>query len=137
MRTERIVISRVDHSRLRLLLNGPLAFTAEPSLRRSLQAELLRAEIVDAEDVTPDIVTMDSSVLLRDLDDDSLEMYTLVYPNRADTANGRLSILSPIGTAILGYRIGDEIEWHTPEGLRRFRIEGLTLVPEREEQLLF
>ncbi|HCO24501.1 MAG TPA: transcription elongation factor GreAB, partial [Gimesia maris] len=56
-----------------------------------------------------DIVTMNSTVRLRDLETDELETYTLVYPQDANIKEGKLSILTPIGTAILGYRIGDQL----------------------------
>ncbi|MCG6158147.1 nucleoside diphosphate kinase regulator [Rubinisphaera margarita] len=134
MRPKRIIVTATDHFRLRQVLNGSYAQAADPQTRRDLDTELQRAEIVDSLSVPPDVVTMNSVVELRDLEDDSLDVYTLVYPSRADIAEGRLSILSPIGTAILGYRAGDVIEWRVPAGLRRLRIETVELQPEREGQ---
>jgi regulator of nucleoside diphosphate kinase len=60
-----------------------------------------------------------------------MEEYELVYPADADMAHGRLSVLAPVGTAILGYRRGDVIEWPVPAGLRRLRVEEVLYQPER------
>ena len=78
-------------------------------------------------------MTMDSIVVLRDLDSNETETYTLVYPDRADIANHQLSVLAPIGTAILGYRVGDELRWRVPKGWRRLRVEQIPYQPERDE----
>jgi regulator of nucleoside diphosphate kinase len=65
------------------------------------------------------------------LDSDETEEYELVYPADADMAHNRISVLAPIGTAILGYRLGDVIEWPVPAGLRRIRVEEVLYQPER------
>ena len=76
--------------------------------------------------------TMDLEVtVVRDLDTDEVDTYTLVYPDRADIANQRLSVLAPIGTAILGYRVGDEVSWQVPAGWRRLRVDEVLFQPER------
>ena len=67
----------------------------------------------------------------RDLDLDEVEEYELVYPADADLERNRISVLAPIGTAILGYRVGDVIEWKVPAGLRRLRVEEVLYQPER------
>ena len=74
---------------------------------------------------------MNSVVRLRDLDSGETEEYELVYPADADVSLNRISILAPIGTAILGYRLGDVIEWPVPAGLRRFRVDEVLYQPER------
>ena len=96
-----------------------------------LKAELRRAKIVPPEKAPRNVVTMNSSVALRDVSSRELETYTLVFPEDADIAQGRLSVLAPVGTAILGQRIGDELKWRVPEGWRRFKIERDSL-PARE-----
>jgi regulator of nucleoside diphosphate kinase len=98
----------------------------------NLQAELRRAKIVPAEDVPRDVVTMNSKVLLYDLDTRERELFTLVYPWHADADNNRISVLAPIGTAMIGCRVGDVVKWPVPAGVRRFRIEELIYQPERE-----
>ena len=75
---------------------------------------------------------MNSTVKLRDLDTKELETYTLVFPEQADIANDQLSVLAPVGTAILGQRVGDALRWRVPSGWRRFKIERVIYQPERE-----
>ena len=79
----------------------------------------------------PDVVTMGSTVRLRDLETGEEETYTLVYPDEADIEANRLSVLAPVGTALLGYRAGDVVEWPVPAGVRRFRIEEVVSRPRR------
>jgi regulator of nucleoside diphosphate kinase len=98
----------------------------------NLEAELGRAKIVAAEDVPRDAVTMNSKVLLYDLDTRGREMFELVYPWHADADNNRVSVLAPIGTALIGARVGDVIRWPVPAGVLRFRIEELIYQPERD-----
>ena len=79
-----------------------------------------------------DVVTMNSTVQLRDLHTNEVDTYTLVYPDCADIANHRLSVLAPIGTAILGYRVGDIIRWQVPAGWRKLKVERIIFQPERD-----
>ena len=96
-----------------------------------LIAELQRAEIVASDEVPDDVVTMNSTGVLRDLETDEVETYTLVYPNHADIARNRLSVLAPVGTAILGYHVGDVVRWRVPSGVRRLRVDEVLFQPER------
>jgi regulator of nucleoside diphosphate kinase len=57
-------------------------------------------------------------------------IYSLVFPNEADADEGRISILAPVGTAMIGYRVGDVIEWQVPSGLRRLKVEEIIYQPE-------
>lgn len=133
MLRRKIIMTAVDHRRLEDLLASETAHVVGPAeWLADLQVELNRAKIVSPDDVPENVVTMDSTVMLRDLDTDEVEMYTLVYPDRADIANGRLSVLAPVGTAILGYQIGDEVTWRVPAGWRRLRIEQILYQPERQ-----
>jgi regulator of nucleoside diphosphate kinase len=82
--------------------------------------------VLEAVALPPGVVTLGSRVELKDLSDSSVDVYTLVMPERADSEQGRLSILAPIGTAILGYAQGDEFAWKTPGGQRRLLIVSVT-----------
>jgi regulator of nucleoside diphosphate kinase len=95
-----------------------------------LVGELSRAEVVPSEHVPVDVVTMDSTVLLRDVDSSQATTVTVVFPERADASLGRVSVLAPVGTAILGFAVGDLVEWPVPSGVRRLRIEALLYQPE-------
>lgn len=131
MELQRRTISTVDYQRLenavRAGVSGNLA--PRPLLSR-LMSCLEGAEVVEPAQMPPGVVTMNSTVRLRPADESELETYTLVYPSFSDIAQGRLSILTPIGIAILGCRVGDEVESEGPLGTSRLRIEDVTFQPE-------
>lgn len=132
MKRRTIIITAEDHRRLKsFLASDVIRFLNSSDRVEELQMELDRAEIVSQYEVPEDIVTMNSTVMLRDLDTEDIETYTLVYPDRADIANHKLSVLAPIGTAILGYRVGDELQWPVPAGWRRLKVESVLFQPER------
>jgi len=130
-----IIITAEDHQELESLVNSDVVRLVSGSDRlNELQVELRRAQVVPKDQVPPDVVTMNSTVLLRDLDTNEVDTYMLVYPDRADIANQRLSVLAPIGIAILGYRVGDEFSWQVPAGWRRLRVEQVIIQPERDHE---
>lgn len=136
MASRKIVIPRQDCLRLESLLSGDFAQSlCNKSNLKNLRGELNAARIVEPDKVPPDTVTMGSTVRLLDLDSGDLETFTLVYPDEADIADGKLSILAPIGTAILGYRVGDMVCWKVPSGESRTRIEEILFQPQRDHQL--
>jgi regulator of nucleoside diphosphate kinase len=93
-----------------------------------------RAEVVPSEDIPNDVVTMHSEVRITDLTADEERTFTLVYPVESDSTRGRISILAPIATALLGYRVGDTVEWKVPAGVRRLRIDAILHQPEAAER---
>jgi regulator of nucleoside diphosphate kinase len=128
-----IVLTEADHDRLKSLLDSEFAQVISPvEYLEDLRVELGRAEVVPPNRVPRSVVTMNSTVTLRDLDTNERETYTLVYPEHADIANDRLSVLAPVGTAILGQRVGDEVAWRVPAGWRRLRVQRVLFQPERE-----
>lgn len=96
----------------------------------NLEAELARGQVVAPTQVPPDVVTMNSKVHLVDLDTHEEMVYTLVFPQDADRTQSKLSVLAPIGTAILGYRVGDTFTWPVPDGVRRLRVKKVLYQPE-------
>jgi regulator of nucleoside diphosphate kinase len=88
-----------------------------------LDAELERAFIAERNEVPRDVITMHTRVQVLDLTSSERRELVLVFPWESDPAAGRISVLAPLGTALLGYREGDEVEWIMPGGLRRLRIE--------------
>lgn len=133
MPKRKIIITDADYARLESLLASEFAKVISPvEYLEDLRVELKQAEIVSPKRVPRNVVTMNSTVVLRDLETREKETYTLVYPERADIANDRLSVLAPIGTAILGQRVGDELKWRVPAGWRRFKVERVLSQPERE-----
>ena len=126
-----ITITKPDLDRLSVMLHRVLISKGIDSANlENLQYELKRANLVEPTGVSRDVVTMNSKVRLRDLSAGEELVYTLVYPENADIEKGRISILAPIGMAILGYRVGDVVEWMVPEGMARIRIEEILYQPE-------
>lgn len=95
-----------------------------------LEQELNRANIVAPEEIPPEAITMNSKVLLKDLDLGEVAEYTLVYPDDANLAENKISVLAPIGTALLGYREGDVISWKVPAGVVKLKVEKIIYQPE-------
>ncbi len=131
MNTRTIYITEEDARRLRELVENPGALEhREPESLESLRNELARAEIVAREDVPPDVVTMNSTVHLVDMKTREQETYTLVFPADADIGQGRISVLAPIGIAMLGYRTGDTFTWNVPAGQCFLRVKEVVYQPE-------
>jgi len=122
-----IYVTTADMARLQALLARQK--NAGEALEK-LAAELDRARVVAPEDIPQDIITMNSTAQLRELLTDDVMTYTLVFPDRADYEAGRISVLAPIGTAMLGQREGDELEWEVPAGPVRLRVEKVIYQPE-------
>lgn len=122
----RITLSRPDLLWLRTLV-AARARTAAVDREQllDLQDELERAVVVEAGSLPADVVALASSVTVLDVESGVRSEYTLVLPAQADVAEARISVLAPLGTALLGYRVGDVVEWRMPGGLRRLRIEAV------------
>jgi regulator of nucleoside diphosphate kinase len=120
-----IIVTDTDIERLRALL----ACEGSPALDH-LDAELARARIVPAREVAPDVVTMNSDVTYQDDTSGAQRTVRVVYPRDADVELGRVSVLAPLGQALLGLRVGQEIDWRMPRGVRRLRVLAVPYQPE-------
>jgi regulator of nucleoside diphosphate kinase len=129
---DKIYISEFDLKRLKELIKVAEEFGDKRDVQylQELDGELDRADLVKPQEIPNDVITMNSTFRLRDLDKGEEAVYTLVFPGEADSAKGKISILAPIGTAVLGYRLGDMIEWEVPAGLKRFKVEEIVYQPE-------
>lgn len=126
-----IQVSQFDHDRLVKLIDDAYFTDRRGSAYLArLKQELERAQIVAPQAVSHTVVTMNSTVVLLDLETGEEETYTLVFPENADIAQGRVSILAPIGTAMLGYAVGDVFEWQVPAGTRRLQVKQILYQPE-------
>ena len=125
MSDRQIVISEPDARVLRSLLRARHAVPHDQEHLHELSAELDRALVVESSQVAPTVVTLNVPVRVRDLEDGRRDEWTLVSPREADVNLGRLSVLAPLGTALLGYREGDVVERDMPGGPRRFLIEAV------------
>ena len=135
MRDSEIVVTEFDKSRLRNLLEGVRRWNARDRTHVDhLESELDRAQVVPPADVPPDVVTMNSEIAVRDVDSNEEMTFAVVFPSDANVNRQKISILAPIGTAVLGYRAGDTIEWTVPGRTRRLRIERILFQPEAARQ---
>ena len=126
-----IHITKSDYERLSALIETTRERNGvDIEYLNKLEAELDRAEIIDPKDIPENVITMRSKVRLKDLVTGQANTYSLVFPTEADSNEGKISILAPIGTAILGYRLGDTIEWSVPSGLRRIKVAEILYQPE-------
>jgi len=126
-----IYITDYDLIRLRELLQVGISFAErDRQSLEALQGELDRAHIVEPTAIPHDVVTMNSRVRLTDVETNEEQVYTVVFPSEANLEQRKISILAPIGTAILGYRVGDTVEWRVPGGVRTLRIEEILYQPE-------
>ena len=128
-----IVITETDMKKLEALVSASrLSGKLDTRHLDELEEELNRARVTTSKNVPRDVVTMHSRVRVTDLDSGKELVYQIVFPREADISKGKISVLAPIGTALLGYAVGSEIEWTVPLGTRRFRIDAIEYQPEAD-----
>ncbi len=131
MKAKNIVITEADYGRLQRLIESSRRFRQRDAKHLDdLEQELERATIAKADEVPHTVVTMNSRVRVKDLNSGHEFICQIVFPRDADVAKNRISVLAPIGTALLGYGAGTTVEWPVPSGLRRFRILNVEFQPE-------
>ena len=124
-----IVVSTRDMARLEALLDSP-ALSRHPAAV-ALAQELERAQVLPPEEIPEGIVTMHSRVDCEDELHNEKHSLTLVYPHEADFDKGRVSILAPVGSALLGLSVGQTIDWTAPGGRKlRLRVTAVHYQPE-------
>jgi len=126
-----IYITDSDMKRLKELVKVAREFDKEDErYLKELEDELDTGKIVKSKDIPNDVITMNSKVRLRDVDTQKEMVYWLVFPDDADPDQDKISILAPIGTALLGYKVGDIIEWKVPAGIVKLKVEEILYQPE-------
>jgi regulator of nucleoside diphosphate kinase len=126
-----IVVTESDYVRLLSLVRSFRRLHQYDTERLDeLENELNRATILNLDEVPADVVTMNSRVRIKDLSSGREFTYQIVFPKDADISENRISVLAPIGTALLGYRTGASVEWRVPSGVRRLRILDVEYQPE-------
>ena len=126
----KIILSSLDLERLEMLLDA-MADNAFPG-EEALRAELARAEVVEPQEVPPTVVTMNSTARFQVMPGEEEFELTLVYPKDMDGNPNRISVLAPVGSALLGLSVGQEIEWPVLGGkTTRVKIMDVTYQPER------
>lgn len=130
--TRSIVLTPQDMERLKKLTAEEREFgkARDSKELKALELELEKAQLVAAEQIPSGTITMNSRFLMKHLDSEERSEYSLVYPEDADFLENKISIMAPIGTAMLGHHEGDEVDWQVPEGIVRLRIEKVLYQPE-------
>ncbi len=133
MNPRKLYITQTDFARLQDLLEGGNAVHDRDRKDLSVLAqELKQATIVAPDSIPAKVVTMNTRLRLLDLDTRKPFEMTVVFPQDAHLDTGKVSVISPVGTAVLGYAEGDTIEWSVPVGTRRLLIEEILYQPEAE-----
>lgn len=124
-------MSRVDYARIKKCINDARQLKSiSITEAEKLMEELNSATIVEPEDMPSDVVTMNSIIKMSFPNIDKHVQFQIVYPNQANVKENKISIFSPIATALIGYKIGDEIEWLVPGGLTKIKIVEIIYQPE-------
>ncbi len=137
MKTRNIYITDIDKIKLKkLLAKTKIISSGDLKTVTDLLDELERAEEIREENLDESVVTMNSKVAILDLGNGQEYVYTIVYPEHANSSENKISILAPIGTALLGYRVGDIVEWEVPAGKRKLLVKAILYQPEAANKLV-
>jgi regulator of nucleoside diphosphate kinase len=132
MQQRDVRVTDVDSRRLQNLIEGSkLRDVRDVGSAEMLGQHLDDAAVLPAMHIGPDVVTMNSEVLVTDTVTGEAFSFHVVFPRSADVGEGRISVLAPLGMAVLGRRVGDRISWETPEGGRTLCVEDVIYQPER------
>jgi len=127
----KIIINRLDYARIKKCINDAKQFKSISNTEaEKLLKELDSAKIVEPESIPSNVVTMNSIVRLSFLNNKKQVQFQIVYPDQANIKENKISIFSPIATALIGYKVADEIEWIVPAGLTNIRIDEIIYQPE-------
>jgi regulator of nucleoside diphosphate kinase len=126
---ETIFLTDKDYERLHQVVKVQRR-SSGPIVVEALSRELKRAHVVPSQEIPQDIVTMHSRVRLRDIKSPAAMEITIVYPHQADILSRKVSVLAPVGTAILGCQVGEVVKWPVAKGNLSYRIEEIIYQPE-------
>lgn len=126
-----LIINRLDYARIKKCISDAKQFKSISNAdAEKLMTELNSANVVEPEAIPSNVVTMNSIVKLSFLNNNKQIQFQIVYPDQANIKDNKISIFSPIATALIGYKVKDEIEWIVPSGLTRIRIDEIIYQPE-------
>lgn len=128
---EKIIINRLDYSRIKNCISDAKQLKSiSKAEAEKLLLELDSAKIVEPEAIPSNVVTMNSIVRISFLNSSKQVQFQIVYPKQANIRENKISIFSPIATALIGYKVGDEVEWVVPAGLTKIKIDEIIYQPE-------
>jgi regulator of nucleoside diphosphate kinase len=120
---EQLILAKNDYEVIMTNLKthkGKATFNRQDA--EELEAELKKARLVNKEELPCDVVRLNSRVTIKDEMENSILELTVVTPEKADIKEHKISIMSPMGTALIGYRKGNTISWRVPAGKKTFTI---------------
>jgi regulator of nucleoside diphosphate kinase len=125
------IISNLDYSRIKERVFFSKGLNPEPHLEMErVMSEFEKAKIIEPSEIPEDVVTMNSKIMIRDLNHNKTYTIQLVYPEDVDTKKNRVSIFSSLASALLGFKVGDVVNWNTPSETLRIKIEYILYQPE-------
>lgn len=123
MKKNNLILTKEDHRLLTSYLNGIFGKTAfDRKNLEDLKGELKKAKLVSSKNIPLDIVRLNSKVAIKSADDTKVMNVILVTPDKANIKEQKISIFAPIGTALIGFRKGQQINWEVPAGKKTFTI---------------
>jgi regulator of nucleoside diphosphate kinase len=131
MKNAQLILSKSDYD----LLNNHLKLSANLSEfnKKKLSIELQTARVLPLEELPSDVVSENSKVEIEDVESGKKFNFVLVSPSDANIQSNKLSVLAPVGVALLGYRPGVEVDWEMSNGLKTFRIVKVERIPAEEK----
>ena len=128
---KKLILNKLDYLRITKHIKEARARkTLDAHEAEKLVTELEKAIVLEPQDIPSDVVTMNSVVKISFDGENNQQEFRIVYPDEADIRARKVSIFSPVATALIGFRVGDLIEWMVPGGLKRIRIDGISYQPE-------
>ncbi len=128
---KQVIITKQDYNKInRSITDAKARNSIKKEEAEKLLAELKSAKIVDQEKIDKDVVTMNSIVKIHFQNNKTTMEFQLVYPSEADLKQKKISIFSPVAAALIGYRVGDEIDWLIPSGMTKIVIDEVVYQPE-------
>lgn len=119
----KLLLTKDDHEIIMSYLKRGLhTITFNRHDAEELEGELKKAKVVDKEELPADVVRLNSTVVIREQNENKVLELTVVTPEKANIKNKLISIMSPIGTALIGFRKGQQIRWKVPSGIKTFII---------------
>jgi regulator of nucleoside diphosphate kinase len=119
---EQLIIRRDDYEMIMACIKGANKHSFSRNDAEELETELKKAKLVSNDELPEDVVRLNSTVLVKDEKENKFLEVKLVTPERADIRQRKISILSPIGTALIGFRKGQKVKWNVPAGKKIFTI---------------
>ena len=127
---KKMVITINDYQRLLGLIEFASMTGRMPEVVANLYKGLVTAKMLPQVNISSDVVTMNSKILLKDILNKREAEVTITYPQDADNREKKISVFSSIGVALLGRQVGDVVSWNTPKGMGQFEILEVIYQPE-------